>query len=82
VKTGKEFRMTREGWVERRGRDRRWRPISSHYFWDNNYGADIVCRDMGYGKGVRTRIRNKHNRASFDTEVGHRRCAAGNTSIL
>jgi hypothetical protein len=82
VRTGKEFRITREGWVERRARDGRWRPLTSHYFWDNNYGAQIVCRDMRYGSGVRTRTRNYNNRAAFDTETGNRRCASGNNSIL
>jgi hypothetical protein len=81
VRTGKEFRITREGWVERRSRGV-WRPLTSHYFWDNNYGAQIVCRDMRYGTGVRTKTRNPNNRAAFDTETGNRRCAAGNNSIL
>jgi hypothetical protein len=82
VKTGKEFRITREGWVYRRARDGKWRPLTSHYFWDNNYGATIVCRDMGYGKGVRSHKRNHNNRENFDTETGNRRCASGNDNIL
>jgi hypothetical protein len=79
IRTGKEFRITREGWVERRSGGI-WRPLTSHYFWDNNYGAQIVCRDMNYGTGVRTKTRNQNNRSQFDS-IGNRRCAASNTSI-
>jgi hypothetical protein len=82
VKTGSEFRITREGWVYRRGSGGVWRPISSHYFWDNNYGAQIVCENLGYGKGVRTRTRNYNNREQYDHSVGKRRCASSNTNIL
>jgi hypothetical protein len=82
VKTGSEFRMTREGWIERRARDNVWRPLTSHYFWDNNFGARIVCENLGYGQGTRTHTRNHNNRAHFDTETGYRRCSAGNTNIL
>jgi hypothetical protein len=82
VKTGGEFRITTEGWVERKGRDNVWRPLTSHYFWDNNYGARIVCEDLGYGTGVRTRTRNYNNREKFDRETGYRRCSSGNTDIL
>jgi hypothetical protein len=82
VRTGSEFKITREGFVYRKGRDNQWRPLTSHYFWDNNYGAEIVCLNMGYGKGVRTHTRNKNNRENFDTETGFRRCAASNTNIL
>jgi hypothetical protein len=82
VKTGKEFRITREGWVERRARDGQWRPLTSHYFWDNNYGATIVCKDLGFGTGTRTKTRNKHNVANFDTETGNRRCASSHKNIL
>jgi hypothetical protein len=81
VKTGSEFKITREGWVYRLSGGV-WRPLTSHYFWDNNYGADIVCRDMGYGKGVRTKKRNYNNRELFDTQTGYRRCAAHNRNIL
>jgi hypothetical protein len=81
VKTGSEFKITREGWVYRLSGGV-WRPISSHYFWDNNHGAQIVCESLGYGKGIRTRTRNPHNRENFDTQVGHRRCAASHTNIL
>jgi hypothetical protein len=83
-KEGDNFAIsgTSSGWVWRRGKDKKWRPISSHYFWDNNYGATIVCRDLGYGKGVRTRTRNNNNHEQFDVEVGHRRCSAGNYDIL
>jgi hypothetical protein len=82
VKTSNEFRITREGWVYRRGRDGVWRPMTSHYFWDNNHGAQIVCESLGYGKGVRTKTRNPHNRENFDHETGYRRCSGSNTNIL
>jgi hypothetical protein len=83
-KVGKEFKMSggSTGWVWRKRGDGHWAPLTSHYFWDNNYGADIVCRDMGFGKGVRTRTRNYNNRENFDSETGNRRCSSGNTSIL
>merc|ERR1711939_548380 len=79
VRTGSEFRITREGWVERRSGGR-WRPLTSHYFWDNNYGAQIVCRNLGFGTGTRTHTRNRNNRANFDP-IGNRRCHAGATNI-
>jgi hypothetical protein len=82
VKVGSEFKITSEGWVYRRGKDGVWRPLTSHYFWDNNYGARIVCENLGYGNGVRTKTRNQNNRENFDTETGYRRCSAGNTNIL
>merc|ERR1711939_468963 len=69
-KTGREFAINgaTSGHVWRKARDGKWRPLTSHYFWDNNYGAQIVCRDMGFGTGVRTHTRNKNNRENFDTE--------------
>jgi hypothetical protein len=83
VKVGSQFRITSEGWVERLGGDRKWRPLTSHYFWDNNYGARIVCEDLGFGNGVTQKgKRNQYNRERFDTETGYRRCASGNTDIL
>ena len=24
----------------------RYRPICGHYFWDNNYGADLFCKEL------------------------------------
>jgi hypothetical protein len=74
--------MTKEGWIDRRARDGRWRPLTSHYFWDNNYGATIVCKNMGFGRGTRTHTRNRNNRANFDSETGNRRCGASHTNIL
>jgi hypothetical protein len=56
--------------------------LTSHYFWDNNYGARIVCEDLGYGKGVRSKRRNHNNRENFDSETGYRRCSSSNTSIM
>jgi hypothetical protein len=56
--------------------------LTSHYFWDNNYGAGIVCRDMGFATGTRTKTRNHHNREDFDSETGYRRCAASSHKIL
>jgi hypothetical protein len=83
VKSGSEFRITTEGWVERRGKDGQWRPLTSHYFWDNNHGAKIVCENLGYGQGSTQKgKRNQNNRERFDTETGYRRCHAGNLSIL
>jgi hypothetical protein len=83
-KTGTEFRISgnSDGWVHRKGKDGKWRPLTSHYFWDNNYGAQIVCRDIGFGTGTRTKTRNNGNRDNFDTETGNRRCAANNNNIL
>jgi hypothetical protein len=83
VKTGSEFRITSEGWVERKARDGRWRPLTSHYFWDNNYGAQLVCENLGFGKGSTQKgKRNQYNRDSFDTETGYRRCSGSSKNIL
>jgi hypothetical protein len=82
VKTGSQFRITREGFVYRRDKSGTWRPVTSHYFWDNDHGAQLVCEDLGYGKGVRTKTRNHHNREHFDAELGYRRCAANHRHIL
>jgi hypothetical protein len=65
-----------------RARDGRWRPLTAHYFWDNNYGASIVCRDLGYRIGIRHKKRNHNNRDLFDTETGNRRCSRSNLHIL
>ncbi len=27
-------------------------PICGHYFWDNNYGATMACRSLGFDIGV------------------------------
>jgi REP element-mobilizing transposase RayT len=70
------------GWIWRKASDGKWRPLTSHYFWDNNYGAGIVCRDMGFATGTRTKTRNHHNREDFDSETGYRRCAASSHKIL
>jgi hypothetical protein len=50
--------------------------LTSHYFWDNNYGAQIVCRNLRFGTGTRTKTRRHGNQELFDTETGNRRCHA------
>ena len=32
--------------------DGEWRPICGHYFWDNNFGADLFCQQLGYSSGL------------------------------
>jgi len=54
-----------------------WNPICGHYFWDNNHGATIVCRMLGFGSGVR-----HHERTTFTVDsnpVGI--CNAGATLV-
>ena len=29
-----------------------WMPICGHYFWDNQNGAKLFCKKMGYDSGV------------------------------
>ena len=29
-----------------------WAPICGHYFWDNNNGATLFCKKLGYHHGV------------------------------
>jgi hypothetical protein len=70
------------GWLYYKGKGGSWRPLTSHYFWDNNWGADIVCRDMGFGKGTTSKRRNHNNRENFDTATGYRRCHNGATNIM
>jgi hypothetical protein len=84
IRIGSEFAINggSAGHVWRKGKDGKWRPLTSHYFWDNNYGAQIVCRDIGFATGTRTKTRNNGNRDNFDTETGNRRCAAHNNNIL
>jgi len=84
-RTGSEFAISgnsHTGHVWRKASDGKWRPLTSHYFWDNNYGATIVCRNLKYGTGIRTKTRRPQNQENFDTETGYRRCAHGNKSIM
>ena len=37
----------------------RFVPICGHYFWDNDYGAQIFCRMLGRDGGVTTRKESK-----------------------
>jgi hypothetical protein len=30
----------------------RWYPICGHYFWDNNHGATMFCKQLGFRSGV------------------------------
>ena len=32
--------------------DSRWIPICGHYFWDNQNGAELFCRKMGFESGL------------------------------
>ena len=32
--------------------DGKWRPICGHYFWDNNFGADLFCQQLGFSSGL------------------------------
>ena len=29
-----------------------WHPICGHIFWDNNFGADLFCKILGYQFGI------------------------------
>ena len=31
--------------------DGSWAPICGHWFWDNNYGARLFCRQLGFNDG-------------------------------
>ena len=32
--------------------DSQWIPICGHYFWDNQHGAELFCRKMGFESGL------------------------------
>ena len=31
--------------------DNQWVPICGHYFWDNDYGATLFCKKLGFLSG-------------------------------
>ena len=35
--------------------DGKWTPICGHWFWDNNYGARLFCKQLGYNNGRYTK---------------------------
>ena len=35
--------------------DSQWIPICGHYFWDNQNGAELFCRQMGFESGLLSR---------------------------
>jgi len=43
-----------------------WKPICGHYFWDNNVGASIFCKKLGYlWGGIIEKERNSYNEDAF-----------------
>ena len=32
--------------------DGQWHPICGHIFWDNDFGADLFCKILGYQFGI------------------------------
>ena len=31
--------------------NKNWSPICGHFFWDNNYGATLFCKQLGFNNG-------------------------------
>ena len=53
--------------------DNQWIPICGHYFWDNQEGASLFCKKIGYSKGSISRKHGKYPQDSF--RIG--KCNAG-----
>ena len=71
-KFGKGVEFTPE--VYRLGR---WHPVCGHEFWDNHFGANVICRMLGFGRGTAIKART-----TFTTDampVG--RCADRDPSL-
>ena len=32
----------------------KWSPICGHFFWDNQYGAELFCQKLGYTSGTQS----------------------------
>ena len=43
----------------------KWDYICGHYFHDNNYGAKLVCKKLGYNDGYVRKSEYKYNTGSF-----------------
>ena len=50
-----------------------WFPICGHYFWDNNNGANIVCKSLGFSGGTVQQTRSAYKKSAMP--VGS--CSAG-----
>jgi len=61
----------------------KWKAVSAHYWWNNNWGANMVCRQIGYNRGVTIiGTRNPTNKTPFSTEIGMRECSVGSAEIF
>jgi len=40
--------------------DGQFTPICGHWFWNNNYGATLFCKKLGYESGVKDIVRGKY----------------------
>ena len=37
----------------------KWYPICGHYFWDNNLGANTLCKQLGFNSGKQSPTKAK-----------------------
>lgn len=56
--------------------DGKFHPICGHYFWDNNHGAKMFCKKLGFSYGGRMHRRNKFEVDSMPVGKCGRRAAA------
>ena len=49
-----------EGFVPEVLFEGKYYPICGHYFWDNDYGAETVCKALGFNDGAHARTSAKY----------------------
>ena len=62
----------------------KWSPICGHYFWDNDFGADLFCRKLGFTSGG-TVIGRKRGNGKFELSsdaIGIGRCSGSDNDIF
>mgnify|MGYP001254887282 FL=1 len=62
--------------------DDAWRPICGHFFWNNDYGCDTICKRSGYNSGTQTSRGNTYSEDAIwvgqcDLDVDLLQCTDG-----
>ena len=59
-----------------------WSPICGHYFWDNNYGANIFCQKLGYTNGtVSPKKEDRHLGVYLQDSLRVGKCRSSNSYL-
>jgi hypothetical protein len=68
-------------------KDGKWGTLCGHYWWNNNHGASMICKQAGYAQGGKQVIRGGSSvdlpgPNSMDIVTGNRYCNGGEQNIF